>query len=226
MKKDSRKRLTVFLLAVVIAFGSVFMPSQVEAASKPHMKTVNVKWDLKKNKTVIYKTRCPGLGMVKQKAKITNYKVKNSKKKGYKELTFTVYYTRQWNISKNQVHKVANAGGDPQMDMGYYYAILDYDTGKLVSRSRKNVTVCETGKTFWRTEGYHDDHGCSVSIGNVSVNVKVTYPKNYKGLCIGIGGFTTLKGADKMFVFGRKAFGETNMYSRKDKSVAHFMRIK
>ncbi len=230
MKKDSRKKLTVFLLAVVMTFGGIFLPSRVEAASKPHMKTVNVKWDLKKNKTVTYKTRYAGLGMVKQKAKITDYKIKNSKKKGYKELTFTVKFTRQWNMSKNQVHKMTNSPEFPIYKVGgkCFWALVDYDSGKCLAGKNKKKVVAEAGDWVYSTPKYYrDDHGCWVSFANSSVKVKVTYPKDYKGLCIGIGGYTDLVFSDKdnKFFKGEGVFGETGYYSKKDKSVAHFMRV-
>lgn len=231
MKKDSRKRLTVFLLAVVMAFGGIFLPSRVEAASKPHMKTVNVKWDLKKNKTVTYKTRCAGLGMVKQKAKITDYKIRDSKKKGYKELTFTMKVTYQWNMSKNQVHKIANSPESLQGKRGimFFWALVDYDSGKCLAKKNKKKVVAEYGDWVYSPlKYYYDDDGCWVSLPkNGSLKVKVTYPKDYKGLCIGIGGSTELvqTAKDKKFFEGKAVFGKTSYYSKKDKSVAHFMRV-
>ncbi len=230
MKKDSRKRLTVFLLAVVMAFGGIFLPSRVEAASKPHMKTVNVKWDLKKNKTVTYKTRYAGLGMVKQKAKITYYKIRNSKKKGYKELTFIVEFTGQWNMSKKQVHKTVNSPEFQAIgEIGgrFYYTVLDYGSGKCLEKKNKNVTVIAAPRVYPTRKYYRDDDGCWVSLSNSSMIVEVTYPKNYKGLCIGIGGSTELvqTAKDKKFFEGKAVFGKTSYYSKKDKSVAHFMRV-
>ncbi len=230
MKKDSRKKLTVFLLAVVMTFGGIFLPSRVEAASKPHMKTVNVKWDLKKNKTVTYKTRYAGLGMVKQKAKITDYKIKNSKKKGYKELTFTVKFTRQWNMGKKQVHKLANSPEAKADKMGgtYFWALVDYDSGKCLAGKNKKKVVAESGDWVYSTPKYYrDDDGCWGSLVNSSKKVKVTYPKDYKGLCLGIGGSADLvqTANDKKFFERKAAFGKTSYYSKEDKSVAHFMRV-
>lgn len=59
------------------------------------------------------------------------------------------------------------------------------------------------------------------------MKVKVTYPKDYKGLCIGIGGSAALQNTanDTKFWKGKAAFGKTSYYSKKDKSVAHFMRV-
>lgn len=231
MKKDSRKKITVFLLAVVMTFGGIFLPSRVEAASKPYMKTVHVKWDLKKNKTVTYKTRYAGLGMVKQKAKITDYKIKNSKKKGYKELTLTMKATYQWNMSKNQVHKLVNSPEFQQGKKGmmFFWALVDYDSGKCLAEKNKKKVVAESEDWVFSTPKYYrDDDGCWAAIEkSASMKLKVTYPKDYKGLCIGIGGSTNLvqTANDKKFFDGKAVYGKTSFYSKKDKSVAHFMRV-
>ncbi|MGN0290707.1 MAG: hypothetical protein ACI4C5_02155 [Lachnospiraceae bacterium] len=67
--------------------------------------------------------------MKSQKAKITGYKIKNSKKKGYKELTFTVKWTAQWNVKSGEVHKIANTD-DTTIGGYHYYAVVDYNIGK------------------------------------------------------------------------------------------------
>ena len=56
----------------------------------------------------------------------------------------------------------------------------------------------------------------------------MTYPSNYKGLCIGLGGVTKLSetSKDKKFNKGKVSFNKTSLYSKKDKSIAHFMRVK
>lgn len=201
---------------------------QAQAASKPYMKTANVKWDLKKNKTVTYKTKYVGIGMKNQKAKISDYKIKNSKKKGYKELTFTVKWTRQWKLKNNEIHKMAYSNIDTSIGGESYYAVVDYNTGKsLEKKNKQKVTVKQIGKPKYQAKYYYDKDGCYVWISNITKKVKVTYPKNYKGLCIGVGGSTSLKNTknDTKFWNGKVAFKKTSYYSSKDKSVAHFMRV-
>lgn len=229
-EKSMWKKLTAVGLAVVIAVGTMFLPVQVEAASKPYMKTANVKWDLKNNKTITYKTKYAEIGMKSQKAKITGYKIKNSKKKGYKELTFTVKYTCQWNMKPSEVHKMAQVeGAEGALGGGNYYAVVDYNTGKdLEVKNKQKVTVEQIGDWKYSTpKYYYDNDGCWVRLSNVSVKVKVTYPKTYKGLCIGVGGRTTVKNTKNNTKFweGKVAFKKTTYYSTKDKSVAHFMRV-
>lgn len=239
MKKRTagmKQKLAAAVLAIAVAAGCVFAPGQalqVKAASKAYMKGASVKWDLKKNKTLTYKTKYAGIGMRKQKVKMSDYQIKNAKKKGYKELTFTLNFTTKWNMTAKQVHSIVNsrefrkAGG--VVSGGFYYAVVDYDTGKsLEGKNKQKVTVEKVGDWKYSNEKtYRDKDGCWVRMSNAKVKIKVTYPKNYKGLCIGAGGHTTLKNTknDTKFWKGTVVFGKSSYYSKKDKSVAHFMRV-
>lgn len=232
MIKYNMKKIAAFLLMLAIAAGSVFMPAEVQAAQKGYMKSINAKWDLKPNKTITYKSRFSGIGMFKQNAKITNYKVKNSKINGYKELTFTVKFLRTQKMSGQQVHnclyskeydKYKTIGGDA------CYAIVDYNTGKSLSvyNNKMDVSVESSKWVYSRKKYFRDSHGCWISSSDSTKKVKVTYPKNYKGLCIGLCGSTTVKDSKKNNAFwnGKATFGKTTYYDKKDKSVAHFMRV-
>lgn len=229
--KYNINKIAAFLLMLAIATGSVFMPVQVQAAQKAHMKSVNVKWDLKKNKTITYKTKISGLGMSKMEAKISKYKIKNSKIKGYKELTFTVKFSYIPKMSGTQVHKCVTSREFSKYNTigaDFCYAIVDYNTGKsLMANNNKDVYVQSSTWVSSPKKYYYDSHGCWVSTLSYTRSVKVTYPKNYKGLCIGVCGSTTLKSTKKNDAFwdGKTTFGKTSYYDKKDKSVAHFMRV-
>lgn len=223
------KKVTLFTTMLALAFAILALnPQTTSAASKPVMKKVNVKWDLKNNKTVTYKTKYSGIGMIKQKAKISNLKIKNSKtKEGFKECTFTVKFTRKWKMSDSQIHKIADSGVVAG-DVGCYF--IDYNSGKNLTTSNKYDVTVEVVKdwTYSKTTKYSDPHGCWVTLSNPSIKFKVTYPKDYKGLCIGLGGMTKLKATknDTKFWYGKNTFAKTSYYSKKDKSIAHFMRVK
>lgn len=231
MIKCNIKKIAAFLLMLAIATCFAFMPVQVQAAQKAYMKSVNVKWDFKKNKTISFKTKYAGLGMMKRDVKMTNYKIKNSKINGYKELTFTLKFSYIPKMSGTQVHKCVNSrefskynsiGGD------FCYAIVDYNTGKsLTANKNMDVYVQSSTWVYSPKKYYYDSHGCWIGTCSYSKTIKVTYPKNYKGLCIGVCGNTVLKDTKKDDTFwdGKTAFGKTTYYDKKDKSVAHFMRV-
>jgi hypothetical protein len=82
----------------------------VEAASTAKMKKVNVSWDLKNNKTVTVHTKYAGIsGFTNKTVKISNYKVTNSKKKGYKQATFTLTYKNTFKPTSAQAHKICHS---------------------------------------------------------------------------------------------------------------------
>ncbi len=90
--------------------GTAVLP--VHAASKAYMSKMPVKWDLKPNKTVVYQSYYRNVGMLNQKAKISDWKITDAEKKGYKQLTFKVSFTTKRNFSAKEVKKmVANDMG-------------------------------------------------------------------------------------------------------------------
>ena len=75
---------------------------------------------------------------------------------------------------------------------------------------------------------YFDKDGASyIYVYNTSVKLKITYPQNYKGLRIVAGGSTNLTKTknDTKFFNGKAVFGKTSYYSKKDRFVAHLMRV-
>ncbi len=224
------------VVAVILAFACLFamIPVRTQAATKNYMSKLNVKWDLKKDKTVTYKSVYAGIGMKKQKAKVTDVKIKNSSKKGYKELTFTVKFTLKWNMKAEEVHKLVNSdyARSHKGALGGYrwYTVVDYDTGtNLEGKNSCNVTVSRTQNwKYSKAKKYRDSDGCEAYIKDASIKVKVIYPSSYKGLCIGVGGSTKLGGGknDAKYWKGSVPFGKTSYVSKKDKAVAHFMRVK
>ena len=107
-----KKRFAVAVLAAVVSAGVMLLPVQavrVNAASQAYMKKANVKWDLKKNKTITYKTKIDKIGMKKAKIRITKYKIKDSKMKGYKELNYTVR-AEYMPLTSKEVHKLGVSG--------------------------------------------------------------------------------------------------------------------
>lgn len=233
MRWDWKRKKSV--LAMILAFACLFavIPVQTQAATKAYMSKLNVKWDLKKDKTVTYKSVYAGIGMKKQKAKITNVKVRDSSKKGYKEMTFTVKYTMKWNMKADEVHAAVNSAYfKKNKSLGGYrwYTVVDYDTGaNLEGKNKHDVTVTRTQNwKYSSAKKYYDKDGCWAEIGNASIKVKIVYPASYKGLCIGVGGSTKLGGTkdDAKYWKGSVPFGKTSYFSKKDKTVAHFMRVK
>jgi hypothetical protein len=232
LMKNVRSRVTRTIVAVVLAVSMVFAVAQPVdvAAAKPYMKNLKVSWDLENDKEVTYKTIVAGVGNRVKSTKITNYEIADAAKSGYKKVTFTVTFKNEWKPSKNEVHECVYSSyiqGTGYMGYDGWYAIVDYNTGiDLEEENDFDVTV-KTGK--WKKfnkKNYKDKDGCGVRLYDEKVKVTVTYPEDYDGLCIGVGGKYQLNEskADIAFWNGKKPFGKTS-YSKNGKKSIHFMRV-
>lgn len=242
--KRNGKKITAIALAVLMMVGGVFVSSpkdvayaygsggSTEGMKEKSMKDIKVSWDLKADKEIPIKYTYAGVGKKKASMKITNYKVTNDKKKGYKKLTFTVNFTRKWTPTTKEVHKILNSdetqlyqtiGGE------YVYGIVDYKTGyDLEQHNDMDVTV-KAGKWKATSKKYTDSDGCWMNLTKkASCKVTVTYPKDYDGLCIFVGGGNTLEVdayEDNGFWDGIYAFNTTSLYIEGKKNT-HWMRVK
>lgn len=256
------KKSACLLTAVALSATMVALPAAAEeahAAEKPHMKKIGVKFDLKKNKAATFKTSWPGAGFKKMTATVRNLKITNAKKKGYKKATFTVVMRNKFSPTKKQIKAMRNWDGDWNITWGNcWVAIVDYATGRqLVDGNKQNVTVRYGKWKFTGDKTYKNKWGGSVHLfKTASVKVTVTYPSNYKNLCIGVGGDNThhgTYGVDQLredpsipnkvdlFWVGEAPFGKTELYNwklmydsylsksnfyTKSKTNSHWMRIK
>lgn len=250
MKKTTRK-MTGILLTLTLIISAVFSPSQstyVEAAKKAHMKKLNLQWDLKKNKTVTCTTAYAGGKFnfstlesevsVKKPIdiKITDFKTKKASKKGYKKITFTVSVKSNWTLNEEEVHQMVNSEycqNYGKVGGGFYYTVVDYNTGRCLedtaTKSKFNVTVKDSDWEYSEEIKYEDTDGCEVTIDHyVKTKVTITYPKNYKGLCIGVGGINqVVVNEDSVIMFscvGTLPYGKTSYY-KKGKNNSHWMRV-
>lgn len=247
-KKFKGLRKTVVALAFAFIIGTSSVPTlPVNATSaevtsenttevttqsaKPYMKTLKkVKFDLKKNKKVTYPNLWINVGFKEATAKVTNFKIKDAKKDGYKQATFRINYTMDYKPkNKEEVNKLGRAFSNyGKFYCGDNFAVVDYDTGKcLESKNDYGVTVKYGNYKGSDRKTYYGTHGAYISFDkNFSIKVTITYPKDYKGLCLGVGGCLKKKetSVDKAFWKGKTPFGKTSYYSNK-KTNFHFMRI-
>jgi len=246
------------VLALALFLTGFAYAAPVSAASKADMAKANVKWDLKNNKTIKYKTAWTEIGARQHTVKMTDLKIRNAKKKGYKQCTFTLTYKRDINPTQKQKDKMAwlaCTGGEFVMPGGnMWFAAVDYNTGKGLAKGNKQKVSVSWSK--WKYSDYEKiaawDGIYFRYARKATVKVKIIYPKKYKRLAVGVGGFTeaphiqktvyssspapgigvasatggiVIPDADKFFAGKKKFSTETLLYSKKDKSYAHFMRI-
>lgn len=235
MRNTLKKGMGILMVAVLLA-GVLAVPSQgvqAASASKNYMKTLGLRWDLKKGRTVTCNSLFAGVGKKKKAVtyKITKYKVGNARKKGYKKLTLTCVNAVAYKPTKNEIHKmthsshfkktgIVGANGDS--------VVLDYNTGiSLTKKNKFNVEVnCSNWKSM-KSRIYKDHDGCYVDFGNLKQTITITYPEDYDGLCIGFyaDNQLTKTKADKKFQKGKTLFGKTSYY-KKGKKNSHWMRVR
>lgn len=230
----ARRSLAVFvsILLAMSAFAVIAaLPGTSHAATKPYMKTLKLKWDLKNKKTLKSKQAVCGLGKKQSTIKMTNFKISKAPQQGYKKLTFKLTFTKKYVLTKTQVHKCVNnktfkkygeVGG------GQFFTIVDAKTGRsLEIPNNKGVTVTNS----WSYKGnktVRDKDGCWVRFPKyTTAKITIIYPENYKDLCIGAGGYNLpyTNVADQSYWNGKKSFGKTSYYT-KGKTNSHWMLVK
>lgn len=229
-----RKSLFALLLAVIYMCGAVPVQAQ---AQKPYMKKLNVSWDLESGKNVVYQTYWAGVGYKEGIVALKNYEVTDAEEEGYQRLTFqVVFQERKGGFTPKEVHKLLQSDQyDKYEDTGGYLnvTLVDYTTGRCLESTpnSRNVTAeisdgIQTGEIK-----YKDSDGCSLICYKKTVwKAAVTYPKDYKGLCIVVGG-ANQNVFDSDFDYegyydGDVKFGKSVFYSMINKKVAHVMRVK
>lgn len=229
----------------------------VKIKVESHMKNAYVKWDLKKNKTVKYKTAYIGYSPIMKNGTLTikDYKIKNAKKSGYKQLTFRVDFNRPASFSKKELKEIGGClNADEWMSPfggNEYVTLVDYETGECLEHKNAYNVTAKFGK--WDYSGtkktFQLSGGSFWIMPKGSIKVTVTYPKSYKNLCIVAGGYSnndgkyddpeytkymsiTVPGMNSVSDYFKgkkkqKCFAQaTPLYSKKYKTVAHAMRVK
>jgi hypothetical protein len=192
--------------------------------------TKGITWDLKAKKNITYYTYVYGAGFIKQKARVTTLSKSASSKPGYVTLRLEVSFNRQLPLNASQIKKICSGYRSDNVELNPHccYIVADYQSGKcLMNQNDKGVTVNRASWAYSGSKTYKSGSQ-SVSIRNSSMYVVIEYPKTYKGMCIGVGGWSTPQEseADETFWSGTIPFWKSKgKYSTK-KKVSHFMRVK
>ncbi len=192
------KKIITTLLTMTLLITSVIAPSRpqyMEASSNNYMKSLNLKWDLKKNKNVTLTANYPGIGHKKFNVKMTTYKIENAADDKYNKLTVGYTVTRKWTPTKKQVDKILKTCYVKlQKDYAYVpfvngYAVVDYNTGvSLEGKNDFDVTVKTLKNKSSGTKKFKCKNGWIKLAKTATVKFQVTYPKDYTGLSIGLLG--------------------------------------
>lgn len=197
--------------------------------AKIPMKSLGLKWNLKKNKTVKMKTRYLNAGYHDTSLKVTNWKNLKAKK-GYKKVSFKLTFTNDYKLTQKQIRNLTGSP-DNYCDIVFghaWFAVVDYNTGRsLAVKNNKKVTVKQTKWKYTGQKTYNaGSMGKMKLYKTASATVTITFPKSYKGLCLGVGGYNVpyprmwyqgIPQYDKIDWFwdGEASFGQTTLYNWK-----------
>ena len=112
-----------------------------------------------------------------------------------------------------------------------YFTVIDKATGLSLEKDNDfGVKVVNSGWKHYRQYAtQYDNDGCGVYVYKyVVIKVVITYPADYKDLCVGVGNtISTPKWEDKNTAFwdGKKSFDKTTMYKLFNDD-AHFINFK
>lgn len=226
------KKIAAGLLLFVFTVCALQVPAeaaQVNAASKNYMKNLKgVKWDLKKGKKVTVKTMFFGVGLKDESWKITNLKIKDSKMEGYKEMTFSFIAKTEYQPDEEEVDDLTdNISNDGYLCNSSRFSFVDYSTGLRADRAKGfDVTVTSKWSTLKKKQ-YQGTHENVANLYDNQCDVKVIFPKDYDGLCLGVMGspLRVDNSMDEKYLEGKVPFGKTSYY-KKAKNNTHWIRIR
>ena len=226
--KYMKKRIIQLMMCLLLAF-----VTSIPVVADDYMgKLSGINWDLELDKNITYQTYYNGIGIKKQKIKITNYSERDSLKPGYKEVFFTIYFDHRCKLTDNEIDKLAALRtANKNWASCRYYAIVDYNTGECLENDNNhyNVKVLSNGWYTVNIKYYTNSQNSKewTCLTREAVRIGIRYPKSYNGLCIGAGGATKSfkEGLASDFFSGKIPFGKISGVRHSTRKVAHFMRI-
>lgn len=223
----SAKKLGSLLILITVFLTAVFsFDLTTRADKKPYMKNADARWNLKPNKEISFKTYYSGYGYINVKAKVKNLKIENVREESYNKLSCKIEYSfPKLKLSKKQVEKIL----ENDNIFRYMWTILDYDTGLSLEGANDLDVKVEYGD--WKHSDdvykYNGYKGSWISYSkSASKEIEVTYPEDYKGLCLIIGGSTNPKKPDDEFFDGEFPLKESVYYKKGLKDLSSCLRIK
>lgn len=223
------KQIKLFSLFLVLSFlsSALFPFIKVSAKEQPYLKTANLRWNLKPNKTISFQTYYDGYGFIKVKAKVKDFIVTDAEEDGFKKATFKIEYKiPKLKISKEKASELK----ENHHGFLYMWTILDYNTG--ISLETENDLGVNISYSKWleSAEEYSypskEEDNPLILKKSIMKKVEVTYPKNFKRLCLMVGGSTDPTYDGNQFWNGDTPLKDTPFYDKKRKDLSSFMRIK
>ena len=150
-------------------------------------------------------------------------KIKNTKNKRYKKVSFEVIFGPVLNISDSELHEIPNVASANEL---FGFNLIDYNTGFSLWYNMENSSTKWSDIKSVKKE-FSDEDGCNWTFWAQKVKVKFMYPNTYKNLCLCVYGSSSVQKtkADKNYEKGKVQFGKTSYYDKNEKSSCHFMKL-
>ncbi|MBQ9632961.1 MAG: hypothetical protein IJV04_08645 [Lachnospiraceae bacterium] len=236
MRAKCWRALAAFVLAFsLILTGVCALPIQTDA-SVSYMNRLGVKFGIKPGRKYHFTQKLTGVGNRDITWTMRNVRKRKAKKKGYRELSCVLDFASNFSLSPIEVDAITateysklNNNSGAHM----WYAVVDGDTGLDLESDKKNkvkVTV-KTKQLDYRYNTFYasDMETWQNAVFFWSTQVTITYPSDYKDLCVGFGGGNVLSGeltkADANFWKGKLPFGKTTFYT-KGKANSRWLRVR
>ena len=225
--------ILVFVVALACLIGGIFLTmkfKKTKIAVKPYMESLDVNWDLSENKAVPYSSFIAGIKKkMSGSAKITNLKITNADRKGYKKLTYRCTFDdKKWKPSNSEILKVLKSKYAKKTgqigDLKMHY-VVDYNSGKSLMVKNDRDVIVAVNPLPTKPVKYTEPGGSWICFADIGIDVVVIYPEDYKGICIGVGGTNCLEPTqdDLAFDQGLRMFDKTSYYLKKNN--CHFMKV-
>ena len=190
------------------AKGQIAQAVSTQAAK--NLKQRGVKFDLVNGKTYTVKSYLGGYGNFEYSAKLSGLKV-TSAGPGYKKATFTVTFKPKKALTEAQGQKVLKAfkrayyyqggasGNEREVVWSYWmrgalsFWLVDYKTGRLLVGSDNAAGIERDTKVSYDTAREYatrDGKWSMTQFRYIKMRETVTFPEDYEGMCVGIGGET------------------------------------
>lgn len=226
---------------------------KVKAPQTPDMANVNMYWDLTPGNVVGFKTAYELLHIDEQTEEystrkkmasgtvvVKDWNITDAKSPKRNKLKFTLEFHKTLDdFNKWEIDEVANfwaeTGG---AQSGYnpqgieYFAVLDYETGaNLEKEELADIHHVKVKAGEWQYENLKKYNGSTSEYWwqeaeTARITVTVTYPKDYKGLCIVAGGVAETQGPSSFDYIERFMSVGEQLWSTEFKECCHGVRVR
>ena len=208
---------------------------ELQTNSVKNMKSRGVLFDLKPGKPMTYYIYGKVVGKIKYTATVSKPKI-TSKKAGYKTATFTITHRLKNNLTKKQQRAIFKAYRKYKVASNIFgnswNHFLDFNTGMSaeVAGNDNDVTWKKLSNKLTHTKTYRAADGAwFYAPKKWTAKYSITYPADYKGLCIGIGGdtmpYNSRSAADRKYDSLESISYFKTSHFKKGLKNNHFMRV-